>query len=661
MIFWGINAIPTAIAPGDPMDDAVSPFKKHGTGVASIIGALGNDGVGMCGINWKAQIMALKFMDTYGTGTVSGALTCINYVLAMQAREGYPRIVLNCSWGTYNYSNALYCALKTAGDNGILFVAAVGNDGKNTDSCPVYPASYNLDNIISVAASDCNDKKASFSNYGPASVDLFAPGKDIMTAQANGYCGFYNTISSTSMAAAHVSGACGLVWSNYPDLDWKGVKGLILNGAVDGVTAPNDFAQKCLTQGRLNLNNALSLPTATPAVFSVTPAQAIAGESITLTGINFGDTPGTLTFQGQSFPTDFAAANIKSWSNEQIVATMPTGLDTGYGKLVVTVGGLTSRGACFANAPGERLVGQTAIPRGKAASAQSGSYVWILGGETSWGVTGLVEKYTLSNGNSMINSAWMMPIPVSNAGAAAISGKIYVVGGYGVNGCYDQPKAVNNLQIFDTVAGKWTSGAPLPKALIMPTVVAYSGKIYVFGGVTVCSGTTPALSVAYVYDPAANTWTAIAAPKATAGAAGALSGTGKIWVMGGYSSITWSSGDYSGIEQKAVQQYDPVANTWSAITDLTFPRAGAAGINYGSKVFCVHGSGSGLKGRTDGERYLTASKTWKADITGTQALFGPAVGVYSGKIYLLGGLQVACFSSCCGGKYSSNVWAFKIP
>lgn len=152
----------------DPMD-----YNGHGTHVAGTIGAVGNNSSGVVGVNWMVKIMPLRFLGATGSGSTTDAILAINYAANNGAR------IINASWGGGPYSQALYDAINYARSNNVLFVAAAGNDGTNNDTTPSYPASYDLDNIISVAATDQNDALASFSNRGATSVDLAAPGVNI--------------------------------------------------------------------------------------------------------------------------------------------------------------------------------------------------------------------------------------------------------------------------------------------------------------------------------------------------------------------------------------------------------------------------------------------------------------------------------------------------
>ena len=227
----------------NPDDDA-----GHGTHVAGIIGAKGNNGLGVTGVNWDAKIMALKFLDANGAGNTADAANAIDYAVNHGAR------VINASWGGPAFSQALFQAVKRAGDKGVLFVAAAGNDGQNADVSPDYPAAFDLPNVISVAASDRNDKLLDFSNYGPHSVDLAAPGDDIYStvpplSDASGYESF----SGTSMATPFVTGAAALYLSRAPQATPDQVKAALLQN-VDQSPA---FAGKLVSGGRLDIAKAL--------------------------------------------------------------------------------------------------------------------------------------------------------------------------------------------------------------------------------------------------------------------------------------------------------------------------------------------------------------------------------------------------------------------
>ncbi len=230
----------------DPMDD-----HDHGTHTAGTFGAVGDNGIGVAGVNWDVQIMALKFLGAGGTGPTSGAVEVINYMTMMKTQYGV-NIVVSCnSWGGGGYSQALVDSIQASINAGIMFVAAAGNDGLNNDTFPHYPSSYDLDGIISVAATDDDDQLASFSNYGATSVDLAAPGVGILsTVVGNGYASF----NGTSMATPHVAGAAGMLMALHPEASLADIKEAILS-TVDPIAALDG---RMVTGGRLNLANALN-------------------------------------------------------------------------------------------------------------------------------------------------------------------------------------------------------------------------------------------------------------------------------------------------------------------------------------------------------------------------------------------------------------------
>ena len=220
---------------GDPADD-----HGHGTHVAGTIGAVGNNRVGVVGVNWRVRLMALKFLGAGGFGFYSDAIRAIQYAWMNGAK------ISNNSWGGYGFSQGLYDAIAAARNANHLFCASAGNDANDNDGVfPAYPASFDLDNIISVGASDHSDAMTYFSNYGKNSVDLFAPGSGIYSTGLNNT---YETHDGTSMAAPHVAGTAALMLSINPDISYAVLKQMIL----DGADQRTNFTDYCVSGGRLN-------------------------------------------------------------------------------------------------------------------------------------------------------------------------------------------------------------------------------------------------------------------------------------------------------------------------------------------------------------------------------------------------------------------------
>jgi subtilisin family serine protease len=178
----------------------------HGTHVAGILAATGNDGIGVAGVDWNAQIMPLKVLDAGGTGTDAAIASAIDFAVEHGAR------VINASWGGGPPSQAVAGAISYAGSQGVVFVTAAGNNGTNDDITPFYPASYHLPNEIAVAAINQAGGLASFSDFGTRTVALAAPGVNILSTVPGGYA----YMSGTSMATPYVSGVVALVASLYP-------------------------------------------------------------------------------------------------------------------------------------------------------------------------------------------------------------------------------------------------------------------------------------------------------------------------------------------------------------------------------------------------------------------------------------------------------------
>lgn len=235
---FGINAVNDN---GDPMD-----LEGHGTHVAGTIGAAANDGNEHVGVIWKVQIMALRFLGP-GGGFNSDQIECINYMMANNIK------LSNNSYGGYGFSQAQYDAMAAAGARGHLFICAAGNDSNDNDVLPAYPASHDLDNIISVAALDRRDQLASFSNYGINSVDIGAPGVEIFSTWF-GADTAYNTIDGTSMASPHVAGGAALLWSAEPTADYLRIRERLLQRA----TPIPALSGRVTTGGRLDLFRAIS-------------------------------------------------------------------------------------------------------------------------------------------------------------------------------------------------------------------------------------------------------------------------------------------------------------------------------------------------------------------------------------------------------------------
>ncbi|MBL9134923.1 MAG: S8 family serine peptidase [Verrucomicrobiales bacterium] len=293
----GINAITGS---GDPTDDV-----GHGTHVAGILGAVGNNGRGITGIAWKVQIMALKFLNAEGEGSTSTAIQCMDYARSHGAR------IINASWGGGSRSRSLELAIQRARAAGIVFVVAAGNEGSNNDATPSYPASYTTDNMVVVAATTRADALASYSNFGASTVDLAAPGSDIRSAWFTSSRG-YADASGTSMAAPHVAGALALLAARYPGATYLQLIDAILQSA-DPLAS---LTGRVVSGGRLNVDRAL----ATLGSFFTTPVSLVLQRGVTADAFTL-----QITGSASTLYTIEGTSDFDNWTAITTVATDASG------------------------------------------------------------------------------------------------------------------------------------------------------------------------------------------------------------------------------------------------------------------------------------------------------------------------------------------------
>jgi subtilisin family serine protease len=259
----------------DPLDD-----NGHGTHVSGTIGAVGNNSLGVIGVNWNVKILPCKFLDSTGNGSIADAVTCLDYVLDLKLNHGVNIVATNNSYGALGaFSQTMLDAIKAHRDAGILFFAAAGNFGVDNDTSDFYPANYDVSNVIAVAATDHNDLLPSFSDFGRRTVHIGAPGVNIFsTLNFNNY----TSANGTSMSTPHVAGLAALLKAQDPTRDWRAIKNLILSGGEPKAS----MTGKTISGRRLDAFNAVSC--ANRSLFSVikTPVAFSIGFTSTLSALS---------------------------------------------------------------------------------------------------------------------------------------------------------------------------------------------------------------------------------------------------------------------------------------------------------------------------------------------------------------------------------------
>ncbi|MBI3825940.1 MAG: S8 family serine peptidase [Candidatus Rokubacteria bacterium] len=404
----GFNAITSSC---DPRDD-----NNHGTHVSGTIGAAGNNGTGVAGVNWTASIMGAKFLDASGSGSIANAINAIEFVIqakAAFAAGGAANVrVLSNSWGGGGFSQAMLDEITKASANGMLFVAAAGNSSANNDVTAFYPADYAVANVVAVAATTNTDALASFSNYGPHTVHLGAPGQDVLSTIRSGSYAYF---SGTSMATPHVSGAAALILSQCGSLDTASLKGAIL-GNVDPI-AP--LAGKTVTGGRLNVSravNACASPGPADFTLALSPATNTVAQggratyTVTVGAVNgFG---GAVTLSASGLPSGATASFVPPSVTGAGTATLTvaTTASTPVGASTITVTGVSGSLSHSAGVTLTVLAPSADLTITKTASAaavslgSSVTYTIIAGNNGPTGATNVKVMDSLPAGLSFVSA-----------------------------------------------------------------------------------------------------------------------------------------------------------------------------------------------------------------------------------------------------------------
>jgi len=448
----------------DPMDD-----NGHGTHTAGTIAAIGNNGVGVVGVNWNAKILPCKFLDVSGSGYDSGAIECFNYLVALRSRAINVR-VSSSSWGSPRnggVATALKNAIDAAGNAGIVNIFAAGNDGTNNDTSPFDPASFTSSSIIAVASSDQNDNRSGFSNYGATSVDLAAPGSTIVST----YAGTYGTLSGTSMATPHVAGAAALLLASQPQLTVSALKTLMLNN----VERLAQWSGVVVSGGRLDVQLMFlaAFQNQPPSVFAkTTPVNGATGLNPSAVALAWQASTGATSYEYCLDTTNNAACD---------------GAWTATANLTATASGLASITTYYWQVRARNTAGTTEADASAWRSFTTGALPAAFGKTTPVnGATGQQTALTLTWTQSVGATSYEYCVDTTNnaacdtpwtpvAGASASLSNLTAGTTY-----YWQVRARNAIGTLEADGGTWwsfgtTGGAPGPTVTFVGTDTTTQG------------------------------------------------------------------------------------------------------------------------------------------------------------------------------------------
>jgi subtilisin family serine protease len=462
----GFNAITNTC---DPMDD-----NNHGTHVSGTIGAVGNNNAGVAGVNWAGSIMGLKFLSASGSGYTSDAIEAIEF--AIQAKQAFGAganvMVLSNSWGGGGYSQSLLNEINKANTAGMLFVAAAGNSAANNDRTANYPSNYNAPNVVAVAATDSNDRLASFSNYGATTVDLGAPGVGIVSTIPGGN---YASYSGTSMATPHVSGAAALVLSKCT-LDTAGLKADILNN-VDPVSS---LAGKTLTGGRLDVNKAIRAciapTTSTTTTLIASPTSSTYGDPVTFTATvtpsgGSGTPTGTVTFYdgGSSLGARTLSGGTASLTT--------SALSGGSHSITATYGGDSSFSGSTSQSP-SYMVAQAPTSTSLTSTLTNSQF-----GQTVTFTATVSSSTTTPAGTvTFLDGSTALGTGTLNSGSASFSTSTLAVGSHSITATYDgnsnyQASTSNSISLSVSKATSTTSLSSSPNPSTVGQSVTFTATV----------------------------------------------------------------------------------------------------------------------------------------------------------------------------------------
>jgi len=491
----------------DPMDS-----DGHGTHVAGIIGAAGNNDVGVTGVNWTVRIMAVKLECPDGIYYDSDMIEGLNYILTKKILRGVNIVAANGSFGGPGKNPIVLDMLAQLGPAGIIWVSAAGNTAYDNDSHPLkeYVASCDLPGVLSVAAMNGQDGLAYFSSWGAHSVDLGAPGYDINSTYVGSS---YNVLSGTSMAAPHVTGVIGLLAAAYPDeTAWTRVRRIL-----SGVTEIDALDEKVLTEGRLNAANSLkSNLELRPFVVNASKTTGLTpGTKLTLEGFGFGASGGALAFTDNQLT--LKSAETTSWASGSVTGYVPKDA----GKYVGIRTGSSNSNSLELTAWASEA--ESAFAHEGATGAVLDDKLFLFGGQTSTTQgSSKAERYNPQS-NTWTTLA-DMPMVRSWGAAAVWNDKVYVFGGTDLSSLY------STAAVYDPATDTWSTTDP-SLALNGTAAVTVGDYIYVLGG---ADSDNQAQTDIYQYSPFSGTKTKVADLNTARSFHAVAAVDDKIFVFGGY-------------------------------------------------------------------------------------------------------------------------------
>lgn len=606
-----VHGIDAANGDGDPLDD-----HGHGTHVSGTIGGVGNNGVGVAGVNWTVRIMGLKFLDAEGYGYTSDAVECMDYLRTMKAR-GVPVVASNNSWGGGEYSRALEDAIAATRDT--LYLAAAGNSAQDNDAVEFYPSAFRQPNVVAVAATDYFDALASFSSFGRRTVSVAAPGVSILSTTPNGG---YTYLDGTSMATPHVTGVVALLKAASPSLDWRALKNLVLAGGdrVASVTGKTITGARVSAYGSLTCNGR-------PVVSALKPGPIAVGQPTTLSVLSIdcaaavGPVTGTLHSGGTVALRDdgvapdqaagdgvFAATWTPVQMNDQITFTSPAGSDV----LPLQVAPVSVVTWGVPNA----MVG---TPYSTFLQGQGGAlpYTWS------------VAEGTLPPGMSLSPAGELYGTPAASGRIAFVARVTDALGGSGTGQIWAYVQDRYEWLRLHPLVNYFRDGAT-------GLAADASGNVFITGWVELHDNPlfTHTVAVTVKYDAAGNVlWSRTHdTGQTTRPEAVTVDAQGNAYVAGVHDSRTATGLDW------IVVKYDPAGNV---VRTFTYPASGE-GWAYGVAVDAagnVHVAGW-TTGRKSADALLvkfapTGKVTWAKTYDGGYADVGRAVSVdAAGNVYL---------------------------